>query len=73
MRQSNYIAGFWDRVEAACLKTGLSKAEITRRMGRHHHSIYRRDGSGMDSLTLGRFCAVTQTDANWLLGIGGKV
>lgn len=72
MRQSNYICGFWDRVEAVILKSGCSRAELANRMGRHRHTLYRREGGGMDALTLARFCAVTQTDANWLLGIGRR-
>lgn len=69
MRQHNFIMGFWDRVDAICAKTELSRAEIARKMNRARTTLYRRDG-GMDALTLGRFCAVTKTDANWLLGIG---
>lgn len=71
MRAKNYIYGFWDRVNTVCIKSGLTKTEIARRMGRNRKICYARDG-GMDAMTLGRFCVITGADANWLLGIGGK-
>lgn len=71
MRSKYYIYGFWDKVDTVCIKSGLTKKEIARRMGRDRRILYARDG-GMDAMTLARFCAVTGADANWLLGIGGK-
>ena len=72
MRRAYIIMGFWDRIEAVCLKADISKNEIARRMGVHRHTIYRREGQGMDALTLARFCAVTGADANYLLGLSRK-
>lgn len=69
-----YIQGFRERLEQACYDTGLSKAEIARRCGFSRKIL--ADTSSlymMRSGHLAKFCAVTGTDANWLLGIKGDV
>lgn len=75
MRKIKGLMGFWDRVEDTCIKSGLTKAEITKRMGVDRKVLYRgNDDRDMNCLYVARFCAVTKTDANWLLGLtrGGK-
>lgn len=70
-RRSNNIRGFYERMEEACFNSGLSKLEITRRMGYDRKSLYESSG-GWGVLKLARFCAVTGADANYLLGITGR-
>lgn len=70
-RKSNYIRGFHERMEEACFNSGLSKLEITRRMGYERKALY-ESGGGWGVLKLARFCAVTGADANYLLGITGR-
>ena len=65
------IEGFAERVEESIIRSGLSKSEVARRMGAGRHILmpcYLLD-SQISSFYVARFCAVTKTDANWLLGI----
>ena len=71
MKRRGCIRGFWDRLEVAVIKTGLSKAEITRRMGVDRKTLYSSTAENMGALNVAKFCAVTKTDANWLLGLRG--
>ena len=70
MKQKIYIEGFADRIDEACAKTGLPKTVIAERCGfdRKQLSRWHQDGV-MNGAYLARFCQVTKTDANWLLGI----
>lgn len=67
MNRHQQVEGLWERVEQACFETELTKREICKRMGFDRKSLY--DSSGFSVLKLARFCAVTGTDANWLLGL----
>ena len=49
---------------------GKNKNELARQIGCDHKTLYGNDGT-LSPLYLARFCAITGTDANWLLGIGG--
>ena len=72
MRRIRGLQGFWDRMEEAIIRSGLTKAEITRRMHVERKALYRGpDDRDMNCLYVARFCAVTGTDANWLLGLKG--
>ena len=69
-RKKTYIEGFNERLNEACYNTGLSKCEIARRCGFNRKQLMR----GAHHMMMGggdiaRFCSVTKTDANWLLGI----
>jgi hypothetical protein len=72
MKQKGCVRGFWDRLEVSVVRSGLSKAEITRRMGVNRKTIYRSTAENMGALNVAKFCAVTKTDANWLLGLKGS-
>lgn len=69
MKSSIYIAGYKERLNQACLDSGLSKSEIARRAGFNRKILCPTEQVMMGSGYLAKFCAVTRTDANWLLGI----
>lgn len=69
MRQHLYIEGFHERLNKACLDTGLSKSEIARRCNFDRKTLYPYNQVMMSPVYIARFCAVTKTDANWLLGV----
>jgi len=72
LRRIKGLRGFWDRIEEAVGRSGLTKAEITKRMHVERKALYRGpDDRDMNCLYVARFCAVTGTDANWLLGLKG--
>lgn len=69
MKRNNYLEGFNERLDDACLATGLSKSEIARRCGFSRKQLIRTNHHNMNSFDVAKFCAVTKTDANWLLGV----
>ena len=70
MRTNKYIEGFNERIDEACIKSGLTKKEIARRAGFDRKTLSRMSQDNMmNSGALARFCNVTHSDANWLLGI----
>ena len=64
-----YIEGFDKRVEEACFHSGLSKSEIARRCGFDRKVLQTSRREMMNGGNLAKFCYVTGTDANWLLGL----
>jgi hypothetical protein len=72
MKHKGCIMGFWDRLDESIIRTGLSKAAIARRMGVDRKTLYRSSAENMGALYVAKFCAVTKTDANWLLGLKGE-
>ena len=73
MRRIRGLQGFWDRMEEAVIRSGLTKVEISKRMRVDRKTLYRGDDErDMNCLYVVRFCAVTGTDANWLLGLKGS-
>ena len=73
MRRIRGLQGFWDRMEEAVIRSGLTKVEISKRMRVDRKTLYRGDDErDMNCLYVARFCAVTGTDANWLLGLKGE-
>ena len=72
MKKRGYVEGFWDRVDVVCARSGMSKQEITMRMGVNRKLLYGSDRANISSLYLARFCAVTGADANWMLGLKGS-
>lgn len=69
MKKNTYIEGFHERLDTACLRTGLSKTEIARRAGFDRKTLHPMKHQMMGSAYIAKFCAVTGTDANWLLGV----
>ena len=69
MKVNSYIEGFHERLDEACRRTGLSKAEIARRAGFDRKTLYPLSHQMMGSAYIAKFCAATGTDANWLLGV----
>ena len=69
MKKRGHIEGFWDRLNIAVARSGLSKREITNRMGVNRKLLYGTDRENINALYLAKFCFVTNTDANWLLGL----
>jgi hypothetical protein len=69
MRQNTYIEGFQERLQEACAKTGLSKAEIARQCNFDRKNFYPGQHVMMCPAYIARFCSFTGTDANWLLGV----
>ena len=67
--KGKYIEGFEERLDEACIKSGMKKAEIARRGGFNRKILSRYNNTMMNSGDLARFCSVTHTDANWLLGV----
>ena len=69
-RRSAYLEGFYDRVDEAYRKSGLTKSEIARRAGFERRTLTPKPDNWMMTLAnAARLCAITRTDANWLLGI----
>ena len=70
MKNTPLLYGFWDKVDEVVARSGMSKSEITRKMGVHHKTIMPSARCAwMHSRTLAAFCTVTGADANWLLGL----
>lgn len=69
MKQRTRIEGFWQRMNA--VMAGKNKNELARRIGCNRKTLYGNDGT-LSPVYLARFCAITGTDANWLLGIRGE-
>lgn len=65
------IEGFPDRLNEAIETSGLSKTQIATRCGCDRRTLYNAVSGNfmMSTENLARFCTVTKTDANWLLGI----
>jgi len=68
MRRTPVIEGYHERLNEAINNSGMTKKEIVDKIGCVRHLLYRSSGM-MHPVYLARFCAVTHTDANWLLGI----
>ena len=68
-KQKTLIEGFWDRANK--VMEGKNKAELARRIGCNRKTLYGSYGT-MSPVYLARFCVLTGTDANWLLGIKGE-
>jgi transcriptional regulator with XRE-family HTH domain len=69
-RTNNLIFGFWDRFDEACKQSGMTKAEISRRMGVDRKTLYNpHDSRSMNSGYLAKFCGVTGVSADYLLGL----
>lgn len=66
MKQRTRIEGFWQRMNA--VMADKNKNELARRIGCNRKTLYGNDGT-LSPVYLARFCAITGTDANWLLGI----
>lgn len=60
------IEGFWDR--ANIVMEGKNKKELARQIGCNRKTLYGGNGT-LSPVYLARFCVLTGTDANWLLGI----
>ena len=69
MKKRILIEGFWDRVDSVCYKSGLSKTEIARRIGCDRKTLMRMNSAMMNSGYLAKFCAITGTSADYLLGL----
>lgn len=67
MKKSIYIEGYYDRLDEACRRSGMTKNEIALRCCFSRKVLY--PGRMMNSGYLARFCAVTDTSADWLLGL----
>lgn len=64
------IEGFEERVLQVVYESDLTQIELARRMGYSRQSLYPSSFvSGWGAMKVARFCAVTCTDANWLLGL----
>lgn len=69
MKKNTYIIGFQERIDKAVLDSGMSKTEIARRGGFERKVFYPKEHQMMSPAYIAKFCAVTGTDANWLLGV----
>lgn len=71
MKKRILIEGFWDRVDSVCYKSGLSKSEIAMRIGCDRKTLMQSqmNCAMMNSGYLAKFCAVTGTSADYLLGL----
>lgn len=68
-KQKTLIEGFWDRANK--VMEGKNKNELARQIGCNRKTLYGKDGT-LSPLYLAKFCVLTDTDANWLLGIKGE-
>lgn len=68
-KQKTLIEGFWDRANK--VMEGKSKKELARQIGCDRKTLYGNYGT-LSPVYLARFCVLTGTDANWLLGIKEK-
>ena len=66
MKKRTMIEGFWQRMNT--VMEGKNKKELARQIGCNRKTLYGNDGT-LSPVYLARFCAITGTDANWLLGI----
>lgn len=66
-----YIYGFWDRIEKAVEESGMSKAEIARKMGCDRKIFYlgRRQQTMMSAGYIAKFCVATGVSADYILGL----
>lgn len=65
-----YIEGFRERLMKVCVESGMSKSEIARKCGFNRKILSPDyDFHMLSSGYVAKFCEVTHTDANWLLGI----
>ena len=70
MKRYPLIDGFWERFEEACMRSGMSKDEIARKMGCGRNTLIATSGHcGIHITYLAKFCALTGTSADWLLGL----
>lgn len=69
MKKSIYIEGFYDRLDEACYRSGMKKCEIARVCGFDRKILCGERQYMMNSGYLAKFCAVTNTSADWLLGL----
>ena len=69
MKQRTLIEGFWQRMNT--VMADKNKSELAKRIGCDRKTLYGKDGT-LSPVYLARFCAITGTDANWLLGITGE-
>ena len=65
------IEGFDERIEETIIRSGMSRAEIAKKMGASRKILMPNNilGHQLSALYIARFCAVTKTDAKWLLGL----
>lgn len=68
MGKHKMVEGFWDRVDEAVKKSGLTRAEIARR-GNFTRDVFYESTKMFSSGTLASFCSVTHVSADWLLGV----
>lgn len=68
-KQRTLIEGFWDRANK--VMEGKSKKDLARQIGCDRKTLYGNYGT-LSPVYLARFCVLTGTDANWLLGIRGE-
>jgi len=70
MNKTILIEGFWERLNEACKKDGRSKSEIARACGFNRKVLYwSSNKSNMHVGYMVKFCAETNTSADWLLGL----
>lgn len=68
MNRAFYIPGFKQRVKQVLDEQGKTGAEVAALCGFERKALYNEDWHGG---RIAKFCEVTGTDANWLLGIRG--
>jgi hypothetical protein len=68
-KQKTLIEGFWDRANKAM--EGKCKKDLAKQIGCDRKTLYGNCGT-LSPVYLARFCVLTGTDANWLLGIKGE-
>lgn len=66
---------FWGRVDLVVEHSGLTKAEICKRMGVSRKMLYHDpfDVRSPSAAVIAEFCRVTKVSANWLLGINSAM
>lgn len=70
MNRKTYIEGFYQRLDEACRRSGKSKVAIAKLCGFDRRVLMNKyNNTMMNGGNIAKFCALTGTDANWLLGV----
>lgn len=66
--------GFWDRVEQAIAASGMTKIQVSNKMGVERKALYPNHSPNGDKRSwhsgrVASFCKITGVSADWLLGL----
>jgi len=68
MKNFAFIEDFWKRADEAIYNSGLTKQEISRKMGCDRKTLYTTCNC-MSGPNIAKFCEAVNVSADWLLGL----